>query len=265
MYTETQMTAAWQGLLNELRPLGSVMISFSGGADSSLLLAAAVEALGPDKVVAAIAAGPFTPPWDFKAARELAQELDVELVEVKAGEMNDPEIVANDPLRCYRCKKRRLMLLTHLCQERELGAVAEGSQADDASQDRPGARAIAELGAKSPLMAAGLGKDMVRALGRELEIPAAIAPSSACLATRIPTGTPLSIPALERVTQAELAVRALYPGQVRVRDHFPHAKLVLDELGIIRIGEAGFADQLRQAVQKAGYASVCLDLSPYGT
>ncbi len=263
MAADERLDAAWERLLDGLRPLGTLLVSLSGGADSSLLLAAAVEALGADKVRAALCAGPFTPPWDLSSARELAARLGVELIEIDPGELSDVAIAANDPNRCYHCKRRRLMLLTHMCQELGLNAVAEGSQADDAGEDRPGARAVAELGALSPLRQAGLGKAEVRALGRRLKLPAADAPSSACLATRIPHGTPLTPEALLRVARAEGAVRALHPGQVRVRDHFPLARLELDAEGLARLGEPGFRKALLAALLGAGYASASVDLAGY--
>lgn len=257
------LDAAWRRLLDALVARGSLLVSLSGGADSSLLLAAAVEALGAGNVKAALCAGSFTPPWDLAFARDLAARLGVELIEIDTGELSDPAIAANDPDRCYLCKRRRLMLLTHICQERGLAAVAEGGQLDDADEHRPGARAVAELGALSPLAEAGLGKAEVRALGRRLNLPAADAPSSACLATRIPTGAAISPRALTRVARAETAVRALHPGQVRVRDHFPLARLELDADGLARLGEPGFRQALHSALIEAGYTLACVDLAGY--
>ena len=146
---------AWERLLEGLRRAGPLMLAFSGGVDSSLLLRAAVEALGPEGVVAAVCAGPLTPPWELDQARALAGQLGVEPLELDGGELTDPDIAANDPNRCYYCKRRRLTLLTHLAQDRGLKAVAEGSQLDDKADYRPGSRAVAELGVLSPLMAAG--------------------------------------------------------------------------------------------------------------
>jgi pyridinium-3,5-biscarboxylic acid mononucleotide sulfurtransferase len=254
---------AWERLLAALSGRGPLLVAFSGGVDSSLLLKAAVLALGPDQVAAALCAGPFTPAWELAQARDLARGLGVELLELEAGELAEPAIVANDQERCYHCKRRRFSLLTQLARQRGFAAVAEGSQLDDQGDYRPGRRAVAELGAVSPLMEAGLDKSQVRGLSRALGLATADAPSSACLATRVPVGVPLTPQALARVGLAEAALRALIPGRVRVRDHFPLARL---EVEAGRLGEL-VAEPLRgqvvAALRGAGYSRVCLDLEGY--
>lgn len=254
---------AWERLLANLRRHGPLMLAFSGGVDSSLLLRAAVQALGPGGVTAALCAGPLTPPWELDQARELARGLGVELLELDAGELSDPAIAANDPQRCYHCKRRRLTLLTHLAQERGCQAVAEGSQLDDQGDYRPGSRAVAELGALSPLMAAGLDKAAVRRLSRALGLATADAPSSACLATRVPTGTPLSPEALTRVARAETALRGLAPGRVRVRDHFPLARIEAEAGALAGLAGEPTRSKVVAALKRAGYSWACLDLEGY--
>ncbi len=239
------------------------MVAFSGGVDSSLLLRAAVEALGPQDVVAAICAGPLTPPWELEQARSLAAGLGVELLVLDAGELADPDIAANGPQRCYHCKRRRLSLLTGLARERGMKAVAEGSQLDDRSDYRPGSRAVAELGALSPLMAAGLDKAGVRRLSQALGLTTASAPSSACLATRIPTGIPLSREALARVGRAEQGLRGLAPGRLRVRDHFPLARIEAEKEQLTALVTEPLRPKVLAAVKQAGYSRVCLDLEGY--
>jgi uncharacterized protein len=253
----------WERLLALLRRRGRLLLAFSGGVDSSLLLAAAVEALGPGGVTAAICAGPLTPPWELARARELAGRLGVELLELDAGELADPALVANDSERCYHCKRRRLTLLTHLAQERGLGAVIEGSQLDDKADFRPGSRAVAELGTLSPLMEAGLDKAAVRRLSRALGLATAEVPSSACLATRIPTGTPLSLEALKRVARAEQTLAGLVAGRLRVRDHFPLARLEAEAGALAELAGQAKRQQVVAAVKQAGYSKVCLDLEGY--
>jgi uncharacterized protein len=254
---------AWERLLGILRQAGPFMLAFSGGVDSSLLLRAAVEALGPKGVTAAVCAGPLTPPWELAQARELAGRLGVELLELDVGELADPAIAANDPQRCYHCKRRRLTLLTRLARERGFKAVAEGSQLDDRGDYRPGSRAVAELGALSPLMAAGLDKAAVRRLSRALGLATAETPSSACLATRVPTGTPLSPGALARVAKAEHGLRGLVPGRIRVRDHFPIARLEAEVSALAELAAEPLRAKVLAAVQEAGYSWACLDLEGY--
>jgi uncharacterized protein len=261
----SELARAWERLVRELAGLGSVLVSFSGGVDSSLLLLAARTALG-GSAVPALCVGPFTPPWEEASARRLAADLEAELVEVKAGELSDPALAANDRRRCYLCKSRRLALLAGLARERGLAAVAEGSQADDAAEERPGARAVAEHGALSPLAAAGLGKAGVRALAAAWGLEAAGAPSQACLATRIPTGTPISTQALERVARAEAALRELLPGrQLRVRDHHPVARVELAPEEIAAAAAQPLRGRLAAALAAAGYGHACLDLAGYGS
>ena len=252
----------WQRLLARLRPLDSALVAFSGGVDSALLLAAAREALGP-KVKAVLCTGAFTPPWEADRARQVAAELGVELIETDAGELKDPATSANDPLRCYHCKRLRLSSLQAMARHMGFAAVLEGSQADDASEHRPGSRAVKELGIKSPLAEAGLGKTEIRELSRALGLITAEVPSGACLATRVPVGTPLSQDALHRIGLAETAVRRLLPGQVRVRDHFPLARLELAPEGMARAVDPEMRSRLSQAVKAAGYRFACLDLEGY--
>lgn len=256
------LQAAWQTLLHDLRGLAPLAVAFSGGADSSLLLAAATQALGPG-VKAAICLGPLTPPWEAERARRLADQLGAELVELEAGELHDPDIAANGPQRCYYCKRLRLGLLADLARQWGLKSVVEGSQLDDAQDFRPGSRAVKELGVLSPLARAGLDKAAVRRLSQALGLSTAQVPSGACLATRVATGIPLSAPVLARIGQAEQAVRALLPGQVRVRDHFPLARLELEPGVLPRAAGEPLRGQLLAALQSLGYTGVCLDLAGY--
>jgi uncharacterized protein len=259
------LAEAWRRLTADLASRASLLVAFSGGVDSSLLLAAAKAALG-DSVKAVLCLGPFTPDWEVEAARSLARELGVELVEVDAGELNDPNIAENGPQRCYWCKRRRLMLLTHLAQELGFAYVAEGSQVDDAGQDRPGSKAVAELGVLSPLAAAGLDKAGVRELSSVLGLATAQAPAAACLASRVPWGTPLTREALARIGGAEALLRELFPGAIlRVRDNFPLARLELPPQFMARAASEPLRGRVVAAVQSVGYENVCLDLMGYRT
>ena len=262
-FKDPDLLAAWEKLQAGISSYGSLLVAFSGGVDSSLLLAAAKQALGP-KVEAAICLGSFTPSWDEDLARRVAEELGVKLHIVQGQELDEPDIAANGPDRCYLCKRSRMTGLKKLADRLGLAELAEGSQMDDDPNDRPGARAVAELGVKSPLAAAGLDKAMVRKLSRELGLPTAQAPSSACLATRIPTGTGLTQKALARVDRAESALRIILKGNFRVRDHHPLARLEV-EAGLMPLAvQGGLRRRIAQAVIRAGYDRVALDLTAYG-
>ncbi len=252
----------WQRLKDLLSPLPSLIVAFSGGVDSSLLLAAARQALG-DRVKAGLCVGDFTPAWEKERARSLARALGVELLEMDARELADPQIEANDRQRCYFCKHLRFSRLLAKAQEMGIEAVAEGSQLDDEKDYRPGMRAKAELGVMSPLAQAGLDKAKVRALSQVLGLPTASVPAGACLASRVPYGRALSPEALARVAQAEGAVRDLLPGQVRVRDEYPMARLELEPDLISRAAAPEMRSRLWQAVEAAGYQGLTLDLRGY--
>ncbi len=258
-----RLAPAWARLNSHLRGLGSLMVAFSGGVDSSLLLKAAVEALGPERVRAALCVGALTPPWEIAQARRLAKELGLELMELDAGELDEPALAANDEQRCYFCKRLRLGRLRELARELGLAAVAEGSQLDDLKDHRPGSRAVAELGILSPLRQAGLDKTQVRELSAALGLATARHPSGACLATRIPRGVPLTPAALARVAQGEAFLRGLLPGQVRLRDHFPLARLELPPERIGLAASAPLRGQILAGLTQAGYRFVCLDLRGY--
>lgn len=254
----------WERLLARLRDLAPLVVAFSGGVDSSLLLVAATVALGPG-VPAAICLGPFTAPWEAERARELAAELAAELIAIDAAELNQPEIAANDSLRCYHCKRLRLGLLTELARARGWKHVVEGSQLDDARELRPGSRAVKELGVASPLAEAGLDKAAVRTMSRALGLPTADIPSAACLATRLPAGKPLNAEALARVAQGEAALRGFISGQLRLRDQFPLARLELEITALPKAAADPWRAAIIQALEPLGYRQVCLDLAGYRT
>lgn len=259
---DPRLAAAWRRLVEELDSCGSLLVAFSGGVDSALLLAAARRVLG-ERVQAALCTGPFTPPWEVERARRLARELGVELVERDLGELEQPQIAANTPERCYHCKRLRLEALLELARERGLAAVAEGSQLDDAGEDRPGSRAVKELGVLSPLARAGLDKAVVRGLSRALGLITAEVPSAACLASRVPYGVPLSAAVLERIARAEDALRRWFSGCLRVRDHFPLARVELEPGDLARASAEPLRSQVVAALKAAGYGQVCLDLEGY--
>lgn len=253
----------WRKLIAEIKARQKVLVSFSGGADSSVLLAAAKQALGKN-AQALIFSGAFTPQWELDDAREVANQLGVKLRELDVHELDDPDIQANPTDRCYFCKHLRLKYLMDFAKKNDLGQVLEGSQADDAFERRPGKRALDELGGISPLADAGIGKKEVRVLGRALGLATADAPSGACLASRVPAGTPLYPELLNRIAQAEHGIRrVLNNGQIRVRDHFPIARLELDSDIMAQLMQNGIREKVVTAVMTAGYSYACLDLKGY--
>ncbi len=207
-------------LLTRLRSLESVAVAFSGGVDSTLVLAAALRALPADRVLAAIADSPSLARMELVAAREIAAGLGAELAEVSVAELDVPGYRANAGDRCYFCKHTVLTAISDLAVERGIVHVATGTHADDRrAVHRPGLRAARELLVIEPLADVGLGKRDVRLLAAAWSLPIADKPATPCLASRIAVGVPVSIGRLGLVERAEIAVRALLAGDgVHPRD-----------------------------------------------
>lgn len=247
-------------LLAQFDGVSGAVVAFSGGVDSSLVLAVAARALGPERVIAATATSPTYLDEELAAARKAAAELGVAHVAFATGEVADPRFVENSRERCYWCKAAMLDTLAGLAAER--GArVVDGANADDAGDHRPGMRAAAERGVLQPLLAAGVTKAEVRRLARELGLPTWDAPQQACLASRMPYGEPITPEKLAAVAAAEKALHELGFRQCRVRHHGDVARLEV-EPGELERALALRADVARR-VHEAGFTYVALDLDGF--
>ena len=204
----------------QLRSLGSIVVAFSGGADSAFLLAAAVRALGSDRVVAATAVSPSLPASELDQAAEFARGLGVRHLTPSTDEMSRPGYAANGPDRCFHCKAELLDVLVPTAAELGIETVATGTNADDARDGfRPGIRAAALAGAVTPLRDAGLTKAQVRAASRDWGLVTADKPAAACLSSRVAYGIGISPTRLGRIERAEGDLRtALVEGGLEVRD-----------------------------------------------
>jgi len=259
-----EAAAKWRALVDGLSRHERVAVAFSGGVDSALLLAAAIEAVGADNVVALIGASATYPEREQVEAMTLARDLGVEARIVATDEMADPTFVGNPPDRCYHCKKHLFGELGRLAAA--AGAVlVEGSNVDDRGDYRPGRRALAEHGVNSPLEAAGLTKQEIRELARRRNLPVWDKPALACLASRVPYGERLTRERLARIDAAEQELRALGFGQVRVRDHGEVARIEVEPDEIVRLGSPGVRERVVAALRAQGYAYVSVDLRGYRT
>jgi uncharacterized protein len=244
--------------------LNSVAVAYSGGTDSSYLLAVCLDALGTERVLALTADSPLTPRTEMDDARALAIELGARHQVLPSDDLSIPSIVANPPDRCYHCKFTRFDALREIARAEGLASLVHGENADDAQDYRPGSRAAEELGVRAPLREVGLTKAEVRQLSRERGLPSWSKPANACLASRFPYGTRLTVEGLTRVEAAEEALRRTWGlRQLRVRDHYPVARLEVPAGEIPRLARPENRAAAVEALRSLGYRYVTLDLIGY--
>jgi uncharacterized protein len=244
--------------------LDSLAVAYSGGTDSAYLLAVCLDVLGADRVLALTADSPLTPRAEMDDARALATELGARHLILPSDDLSNPTIVANPPDRCYHCKFTRFDALLKVVRAEGLAHLVHGENADDATDYRPGSRAAEELGVRAPLREAGLTKAEVRRLSRERGLSTWNKPANACLASRFPYGTRLTAEGMARVEAAEMALRLAWDlRQLRVRDHFPVARLEVPPREIARLAQPENRAPAVKALRELGYRYVTLDLTGY--
>lgn len=247
-------------LADWLRARGSVAIGYSGGVDSAYLAAVAVDVLGRDRVLAIIGRSASYPESQWANARAVGETIGLRVAEVGTDELNDPRYAANPTNRCYFCKTELWSQLLPVAAREGIATVVDGSNADDVHDHRPGALAAREHGVASPLAEAGLTKADIRERSRARGLPTWQQPSSPCLSSRIPYGTPVTVGRLRRVEKAEAALRALgISGDLRVRHFGPLARVELSRDELALWAEPERATRLRDAVLAAGYSEVEVD------
>ncbi|MGE5527707.1 MAG: ATP-dependent sacrificial sulfur transferase LarE [Patescibacteria group bacterium] len=243
-----------------LAGLPGAVVAFSGGVDSTLLAVLAHQTLGA-RALAVTAVSATYPGHQLLEARGIAARYGLRHTIIHTDECDQPAFAANPPDRCYHCKRALFDALRQLAQAEGLGAVLDGANLDDRGDHRPGHRAARELGVRSPLQEAGLTKDEIRRLSRELGLPTWDKPAYACLASRIPYGRPITPEALARIDAGESHLMGLGLREVRLRDHHPVARV---EVGRDELETAwSLRREIAAGLHALGYPYAALDLDGF--
>src|SRR3990170_4006073 len=259
---EASLVAKRDRLLAGLRERGSPVVAFPGGVDSTYVAAAAYDALG-ERALAVTGVSPSIPASEVEEAKALARAIGIPHRLIETHEMDRPGYVENSPDRCFYCKDELYTLLGAMTQIEGYDHVVDGCNVDDMGDHRPGRRAAAEHGVRSPLIEAGLTKDEIRALSKERGLPTWDKPAMACLSSRIPYGTPVTVEALDQIEAAEMFLRSLGLRQLRVRHHGNVARIELDESGMSVLMSGGRRQAVVERFKALGFLYVTLDLTGF--
>lgn len=243
--------------------LGSVVVAFSGGVDSSFLAAAAVRAVG-DRAIAVTAYSETLAESEKQEAVLIAKEIGIKHILLHISELNSAEFVENTASRCYHCKKERFSVLADWARENQYEWVLEGSNADDQLDYRPGMKAVDELEfVRSPLLEVGLSKSEIREISRQWDLPTWNKPSAACLSSRVAYGLSVTAERLKQIEDAEELVKQFCSGQIRVRHHGNIARIEVEPENLGLITNPEIAKILDKGLKEIGFTYITVDLAGY--
>jgi pyridinium-3,5-biscarboxylic acid mononucleotide sulfurtransferase len=258
-----ELAAKHERLVGLMKQLGRVIVAFSGGVDSTLVLKVALDTLGRENVLAATGVSPSLPQRELQSVKDLAAVLLAPLELVRTSEMESSNYTANPSNRCYFCKTELYSKLTELAAKKSYCVILNGLNLDDTGDHRPGMSAAKEWNIRSPLLEANLTKADVRALAAKLELPNCQKPALACLSSRIPYGTPVTIQSLSQIERAENFLRDCGLGNVRVRHHSNLARIEVDAEDLGRLLQEPLRANLLRHFKSLGYTYVTLDLQGF--
>lgn len=261
MFENPLLQSRYDELTARIRSFNNVVVAFSAGVDSTLLVKASVDALGSENVIAATGLSDTYPDEEMQEARELAEEIGVEHVLCKTEELTDPRYAQNSHQRCFFCKSELYSHLERVREQRGFDVIIDGTNADDLGDHRPGLRAARNLGVLSPYEEIGMTKDEIRQISNALDLRTWDKPAFACLSSRFPYGTPITVEKLKQVAEAERVLRQLGFRGFRVRHHDAIARIEVSPEDFPRIIE--HHDEIQAGIKDAGYRFVTLDLKGY--